>query len=233
MKNKYYLYQMNLTILNILSIIILIIVSLVSLLIDKGFVISSLDYLYEHIILYFALYMIYIILHELLHSVSYVLYGAKFDKIEYGIEIEKGILYCLCKQDISKRNILNSLMFPLFYIGIITWIISIIFKLPMLFLLSISNIMGCVGDIIMFLFIIKLDKNIKFSEYDDSTSFGIKTDKDISNINHFGLKYLGTKDLLERNINKKINISKTSLIFIVIIILMTILSLIFKIFSIN
>ena len=89
----------------------------------------------------------------------------------------------------------------------------------MLFLLSISNIVGCIGDIIMFIFIIRLNKNIKFSEYNDSTSFGIKSKNDISNMKPFGLKYLGTEKELNRTINKKINISKLSLIFILFIII--------------
>ena len=221
MNKKYYIYQMNLTLLNITSIFLLLVVGLICLLINKNFVINSLDYLFtsNNTLLFFILYFIYIIIHELLHSLSYVIYGAKYNKIEYGIEIEKGILYCLCKQDISRKNILNSLMFPLFYIGIVTLIISFILKNSMLFLLSLSNIVGSIGDIIMFIFIIRLDKNIEFSEYDDSISFGIKSNKDISNMKPFGLKYLGIKNSIPRNINKKINISKFSLIFILIILM--------------
>lgn len=221
MKNKYYIYQMNLKVLNISSIFLLLIVGLICLIIDKNFVINSINYLFNgnNTIYFFLYYFIYIILHELLHSLSYVLYGAKFDKIEYGMEIEKGILYCLCKQDISRKNILNSLFFPLFYIGIVTLIISYIINSYMLFLLSISNIVGCIGDIIMFIFIVRLSKDIKFSEYNDSTSFGIKSKEDISNMKPFGLKYLGTKEELDRKINKKINISKISLIFIFFVII--------------
>ena len=221
MKDKYYVYQMNLKTLNISSIFLLLIVGLICLLIDKDFVIGSIDYLFSsnNTIYFFIYYFIYIILHELLHSLSYVLYGAKFNKIEYGMEIEKGILYCLCKQDISRKNILNSLFFPLFYIGIVTLIISYIINSYMLFLLSISNIVGCIGDIIMFIFIIRLNKDIKFSEYNDSTSFGIKSKNDISNMKPFGLKYIGTEKELNRTINKKINISKLSLIFILFIII--------------
>ena len=36
--------------------------------------------------------------------------------------------------------------------SIVTYVIGAIFKIPMLFLLSIFNIGGCIGDIIMFLF---------------------------------------------------------------------------------
>lgn len=221
MKNKYYVYQMNLITLNISSIFLLLIVGLICLLIDKDFVINSIDYLFDgnNTIYFFLYYFIYIILHELLHSLSYVLYGAKFNKIEYGMEIEKGILYCLCKQDISRKNILNSLFFPLFYIGIITLFISYIVNSYMLFLLSVSNIVGCIGDIIMFIFIVRLNKDVKFSECNDSTSFAIKSDKDISDIKPFGLKYLGIKKELDRKMDKKINISKLSLIFILFIIL--------------
>ena len=47
MKNKYYVYQMNIITLNISSIFLLLIVGLICLLIDKDFVINSIDYLFN------------------------------------------------------------------------------------------------------------------------------------------------------------------------------------------
>ena len=109
MKKKYYIYQMNLTTLNILSLLILVITFLISYLINKNFVISCIKYLYtdSNVLKYLGFYLLYIIIHEILHSISYIIYGAKFKNIEFGMEIEKGILYCLCKEDITRKNILN------------------------------------------------------------------------------------------------------------------------------
>ena len=100
-----------------------------------------------------VLLILYMLLHELLHGIGYRITGSKSNKIKYGIELEKGIFYCLCKQNVNKKNIMNSLLFPLFYIGIVTYILSFILISHYLLILSIFNISGCVGDIFTFLFI--------------------------------------------------------------------------------
>jgi hypothetical protein len=155
-------------------------------------------------------------LHEILHALGYLLYGANFKKITFGMELEKGVFYCLCKEDISRKNILNSVLFPLFYIGILTLIIGIIFKLPLLTVLSLLNISGATADIMYFMFIIKLDKNIKFSELDDGTSFAILSDEDVSKVKHIGLEYVGKINNIERNDFKKIKVSKLSYIVLIL-----------------
>lgn len=227
MKNKkYYLFQMKLLPLNILSFILLFIMVFITFLISKKFFLNSLGFLTDSFGLFFLSMIIFMVIHEILHSISYCIYGAKLKNIIYGIELEKGVFYCLCKQHINKLNILNSLFFPLFYIGIVTYILGIIFELPLLTWLSIFNISGCSGDILMFMYIAKLNKNIEFTELDDSTSFAIYSEEDVSKINHFGLKYIGCYDNVEKNNLKKINISKFSYIFLAICLILIVISLI-------
>ena len=163
------------------------------------------------------LIFLYLALHELLHSLAYYIYGAKYKNIVYGIELEKGIFYCLCKQNVSKRNILNSLLFPFFYIGIVTFVISFFVNSYYLLILSLFNLSGCVGDIFTFLFISRLDKDIEFSEFDDTTSFGLYSDKDLSKGKHLGIKYVDTRDKLVRKELKKIKVSKLSYIILIIV----------------
>ena len=185
---KYYIFEMNMTTLNVGCIILLMIMMIISIFIYPSFindVIENVNFLF-----FFVLYFFYMILHEIFHSIAYVIYGSDYKKITYGVCLEKGVLCCLCKQNVDRRNILHSLMFPLFYIGIVTYIISLMFRMPLLFLLSIFNISGCIGDIIMFIFILRLDKNIQFSEFDDPVGFAIYSDRDVSNLNHFGLRYI-------------------------------------------
>lgn len=216
MKKKYHIYKMDVKMLNIVSIILLLVVCILTYFINNSLFLESIiiDDYFKFIILFF----LYTCFHEILHSLAYFINGAHFKNIVYGCALEKGVLYCLCKENISKKNIMISLMYPLFFIGIITYILSIILNLKTLLLLSILNIAGCSGDIIMFLFIGKLDKKIEYSEFDDEVSFGIYTDKDISKIKHFGLKYDGICDKLKRDNKKKIQISKFSYIIFIILI---------------
>ncbi len=171
------------------------------------------------------LLLFYFILHELLHALGYILNGADPKKITFGMEVEKSVLYCLCKQNVSKKNILFSLMYPLFFIGIVTYIISIVFDFPLLLLLSIANISGAAGDIMYFLFIMKLDKDIQYSEMDDGTSFVIISKKNIDNIKHPGIIYEGIIDEIPRNDFRRIFISKPSIIVIVIFLVALIIGL--------
>lgn len=220
---KYYLFQMKLSILNIVSFFLLFLMLLITYIINKEFLISSFYEVFSSFIVLILLMFGFMILHEILHSVAYCIYGGKFNKIVYGIQLEKGVFYCLCKQNITKINVLNSLLFPFFYIGVVTYILSLIFYEPYLLWLSIFNISGCCGDIIMFIFISRLNKNIEFSELDDSTSFALYSDDDVSKYNHFGLKYIGCCDKIERNDLKKVKISKFSYVILFIFIIVIIL----------
>lgn len=220
MNKKYYIYEMNITTLNIVTFLILLVITPISYyLYPKAF------YLNENInlVLCIIIYFVYMFLHEIFHSIAYVIYGGKYKNVTYGINLEKGVLCCLCKQDVDKKNILHSLMYPLVFLGIVTFIIALIFKLPALYILSILNISGCSGDIIMFFFMKKLDNNIKFSEYDNPIGFGIYTDKDISKNKYFGLKFIECKDKLERNDFRKFTISRASIVIIILMIILAII----------
>ena len=213
-EKKYYIFEMNGVILQVISIIILIVMLILTAYLSDGIFMTNKD-----LELIFLLIIPYLILHELLHSLAYVINGADFKNITYGAHIEKGILCCLCKQNVSKRNILISLLFPFIIIGVITYIIGILINSTVLIWLSILNISGCSADLIMFFELLKL-KDFEYSEYDNPVAFGLYTSKNLSKTKLFGLKYIGETKALEKNNMKKISISKFSIItFIIFIIL--------------
>lgn len=217
---KYYVFKMNMNVLNIFSFVLLGIVIGISILIYKDFWKEYTDNFFK-MGLFLLAFFGYMILHELLHALSYIIHGAKSKNITFGIHLEDNILCCLCKQDITKKNILMSLLYPFFFIGIVTYVIGAIFKLPMLFLLSIFNLSGCIGDIVMFIFISRLPKDIKFSEFDDPTSFAILSSEDLSDRKPFGLKYERTVSTLEKKDMKRLRVSKKSIIFMVFLLIIT------------
>lgn len=208
---KYYLFKMNSFILNILSLIILAILVFILWLI-KG---NSLLVAFDGSIKMTILFMIpYFVLHEILHSLAYVLNGADFKNITYGIHLEKGVLCCLCKQKIKKSNILISLLYPFTIIGLITLVAGFCLNNYTLIFLSIMNIAGCSGDLIMFYNLSRL-KDYEFSEYDDPLAFAIYTKEDLSKKKLIGLDYVGKKEKLEIKDKRKISISKVSGAFII------------------
>ena len=211
-KNNTYLYEMDILYLNIIVIIFtLLLVPFTFWIMDlKGIdlVLSNFD-----IILLLILLIPYFILHEILHSIGYVIHGASFKNITFGMHLEKSILCCSCKQSINKKTILCSLLYPFIFIGIITFIIGIIFNLPILIILSIANISGCVGDLVMFLAFIKI-KDFKFFEYDNPLAFGIITNENLEKRKFIGLRLI-KEEKITQTVNKKITISKASIIILI------------------
>ena len=220
-KKEYYVFELDLKVLNIFSLILLL-VGLPLCLLIKDFNILNINML-----VFFMLYIVWIILHELFHALSYIIHGANKKKITFGAYLEKGILYCLCKQNITRKNILNSVLFPLFYLSIVPAVIAILVSSPMLLLLAIANFSGCAGDIMMFIYISKLNKNIEFSEFDNPTRFAIYADYDVTKTKHLGLKYIETTGLLKKENLTRLTISKGTIIVLGIMLVGGILCAIF------
>ena len=211
-KKSYYLFKMNTLFLNGFSLILIVLCALFFMLIYGN---KTIEVLQSSMGIIIVLYIPYLILHEQLHSLAYVIYGADFKNITFGAHLEKGVLCCLCKQRISKRNILHSLLYPFTIIGVITLIIGLIIDYPVLVILSLINIAGCSGDLVMFYHLSKLN-DFEFSEYDDPIAFGLYTKNDFSKLNMFGLDYVGKKASLERKDLRKVVISKQSVIMLVL-----------------
>lgn len=220
MNEKKYLYEMKSIPLNIISIFIFFILILITYLLYKisnyKFNINDLDFQITFILL-----MPYFIFHEVLHSIGYVFNGANFKNITYGMHLEKSILCCSCKETIRKKTVLWSLVYPLLFIGIITYIIGIIFNNRILIFLSIANITGCSGDIIMFYHFLKI-KKLQFFEYDNPMAFGIITGDNLDNKEFFGFKPIKEEKIVQ-TISKKITISKKSFIYLIIYFILCIL----------
>jgi len=227
MKKEYYVFKMNVTTLNILSLVLIIPLFAIAYFIAPNLLTDYIQLFSSSKdgLITISCIMGYLILHEIVHAIGYIIHGANPKKITFGMEIEKGVFYCLCKQDITRKNCLNAVMYPLFWIGIVTYITSIIFKIPLLLILSIINISGSAGDIMYFIFISKLDKNIMFSELDDGTSFAILSEKDISGVKPFGIKYVEKINEIPRNDFKRIRISKLSGIILGLYILFLVLGI--------
>lgn len=210
-KKYYYLFKMNSYILNGFSLVLIVLCCLFFYLIYGN---NTINILRENMNIVIILYIPYLILHEQLHSLAYVIYGADFKNITYGIHLEKGILCCLCKQRINKKNILHSLLYPFVIIGIITLIIGLLVNYPVLVILSLANITGCSGDLVMYYHLSKLN-DFEFSEYNDPMAFGLYTKNDFSNLKMFGLEFVDKKYRIEKNDLRKVVISKTSIILLV------------------
>ena len=220
---KVYVYKMNMLTANILCILIVLIFWLLT----SYLGITLLDKNTNYFVL-FILIILYLMLHEFLHGVGYFLGGTRRKNITYGIELEKGIFYAMAYQELSKKNILISLQMPFMVIGVITYIIGVIFNIPLLVLLSIVNISGASMDLAMFIYFLRLPKDFKYSESGNPDEFVVISHEDLTNKKSIFLNQIEVKDYKKEDFDfkdfKKIKITKTSIIILILFILLGLLT---------
>lgn len=213
---KYYKYKIKLGVGNIFASIILI---LLLILLYFTFDNYYFNLTYNKVIIMIG----YFILHELLHYIGYLINkNVKNKDLCLGMCLEKGVMYCRCTNEISRTAVMISLLTPFTVIGIISLIISYIFDMPFLAFLSVSNMAGSYFDILMFIQMLKMPKDIKFAEYDECDAYYIISNKDLTNIKTNGISLVETdkynKIKLKSNDNKRIEISIFSIIILIILV---------------
>ena len=224
---KAYVYKMNLIPANILSIVILILVAMLAWFFKVELWNNKMNYF-----IVFILIILYLMLHELLHGIGYFLGGTKRKYITYGIELEKGIFYAMAYSKLTKKNILISLQMPFMVIGVITFIIGVIFNIPLLVLLSIVNISGASMDLAMFIYFLRLPKDFTYTESGNPDEFVIISSKDLTKKKSIFLKIVEVKDYKEKDFEfknlKKIKCTKTSIIVLILFLLLGLITTILK-----
>lgn len=218
-KEKYYTYKLNMKVLNVLAIILFIVLLLAVVVLEYG----DNYIIYTNIGVLLILVILWLMLHELLHAIGFMLFKeVKWKNIVFGIKLESGVFYCMCKQKNSKKVILTSLMFPITFIGIFTLIIGMIINSYLLVYLSILNIVGSIGDIVMSFYFFKAPSDIIYLDLDDCTSFTVLSHKNLEKLKVFGIELIDEGLYDSKKIHpsnyQKIKISKASYLILGLII---------------
>lgn len=225
-KINYYTYSLNMTTLNILAIILFIIVGSLVFMIEchdnYSVTISPINF--------FILMIIWLIIHEILHGIGFSIFKeVKLSNITFGMYLEKGVFYCMCKQNISKKVILTSLLFPITIIGFITLIIGMIINNYELVFLSILNIVSSIGDIVMTIYFLKCPNDIIYLDLDDCTSFTVLSNKSLDCIKVPSIilskKGIYDEKKMYSKDRRRIVISKLSYLLLGIILILIIISI--------
>ena len=213
---KAYVYKMKLVPANILGLVVFILLLVLTnvLRVDILPIFDKIPFIWILVLL-----MLYMILHEVLHGIGYRITGTKTNKIKYGIELEKGILYTLVLEEVPKKNILVSLQMPFVIIGIITLLSGYILNIPLLVLLSIFNLMGASMDLVMFIYISRI-KDVHYAETKASDEFILISKEDLTKRKSLFFKIIEVNNYKKEDYiiksDKKITISKASIIFTII-----------------
>ena len=221
---KYYKFDLDLIVANIFAIVLLIIGMIFYFITFKKGTFNDKYFGIELLLL-----LSYFALHEIFHGIGYSLFAKDKKNLKYGAALEKGVFYAMCQEEISKKAIIISLLFPLIFLTLVTGIIAIVFKIPYLLLLSIINFSGAAGDIIMLFFIPKLPKDINYIDYNNSIGCTFVSKEDLSKYRGFGIKYVGSgehkKSLIDKTI-PRIEITKWSWIIIIVFLSLALLTFI-------
>lgn len=208
---KYYKYSIKMGILNFLSIIFFIPIFYVIFLLD---LVNDIDF--NFIICYFF----WMFIHELMHGIGFYISGVR--DVFYGITLEKGIMWCMCKSIISKKSIIISLLFPFFFIGVFSYFIGLFINNSLLILLSLFNIVGSIGDLFMFFFFLRLP-DFNYTDLDDCDSFILMSNSDLTKYKSFGLNLIECTNNLEKfkdhNLISISNFSKVVFIIFILVLL--------------
>ena len=213
---KAYVYKMKLVPANILGLVVFILLLVLTNVLKVNIlpVFDKIPFIWILVLL-----MLYMILHEILHGIGYRITGTKTNKIKYGIELEKGILYTLVLEEVPKKNILVSLQMPFVIIGIITLLSGYILNIPLLVLLSIINLMGASMDLVMFIYISRI-KDVHYAETKASDEFILISKEDLTKRKSLFFRIIEEKKYKKEDYiiksDKKITISKASIIFTII-----------------
>ncbi len=194
---KYYRFDMDIKLMNILASILYV---LFFIYLFGNTYFSTFDFSLVAIILMF----LYFALHEICHGIGYALFAKNKKNIKFGAILEKGVFYAMCQEEISKKAIIVSLLFPILILTLIPIPFAIIFKNSLLLFLSITNLIGAIGDILLIKLVLKLPKNITYIDYDNNIGAYFLCDEDISNVKSLGLNCHETKIHDENLINKDI-----------------------------
>lgn len=220
-----YIYSMKLLPVNVLAILVMFLLLIITY-IFKEFTLNTSNLFI--LSLMFMGYFLWLCLHELLHGLGYRISGAKSDNICYGMYLEKSVFVTLCKEEVSKKGILISLMMPFVIIGVFTYIIGLIIDCDYLILLSIVNLSGAAMDLVMFLYILPLNKNIRYAECDSPTKFVLISNEDLKNKKSLFFEIETIKEYKKQDYvfpkTKKVFISKSSYIFFGILLLISIIT---------
>lgn len=92
--------------------------------------------------------IVYIVIHEVLHGVSFVLFSKhKWSSIKFGLLLSQGLAYCISIVPVSIRRARSSLMMPLYVVCIPLYVIALVTtNLPMaIFAVILAS--GSIGDV--------------------------------------------------------------------------------------
>ena len=119
-----------------------------------------------------ALMLVGIVVHELLHGITWAYYAKNgWKSISFGVKWEWLTPYCHCSEPLSKRAYLIGALIPLLVLGLIPAIISLFIGNMLLLIFGAVFISGAIGDIWVAWLLRKEDSESLFLDHPSEAGF--------------------------------------------------------------
>lgn len=127
-------------------------------------------------ILFVALFIVLIVVHELIHGLTWSVYAEHhFKDIDFGFMKEYLTPYCTCSTPLPKRHYILGALMPCMVLGIIPAVIGILLGSSLLFWIGIVMTLSACGDIMIVCKVVAFKKQPDSKEvliYDHPTQAG-------------------------------------------------------------
>ena len=134
--------------------------------------IDGFNFLKNHTLLLFLIFVIGIVLHEGLHGVTFALFTKNgFKSIRFGIKWTLLTPYCHCSEPLLRNHYLLGGIMPGLVLGFFPVIVALIYGYGWLLLLGVFFIGAAGGDLMVLFKLIKVDKKHLIQDHPNEIGF--------------------------------------------------------------
>ena len=132
------------------------------------------DNYFKNYLVYLVLFLILIVVHELIHGITFASFTKeKFKNIEFGIIWKSLNPYCTCTKPLKQNEYILGLIMPCIILGIIPCLLSLISKNAWFLFMGILQTSAAGGDLFILNLILKNKNNLDSLYLDHPTDIGL------------------------------------------------------------
>jgi len=123
--------------------------------------------------------LVAIFLHELIHGLIFALYAKNgFRSVTFGVSMMMGSIYCHCKDPLKVKHYRLSGIAPLVILGLIPLTFAMFTGVNWIKIFGLLLTIGGFGDLLIWIKLLKFDKNLMVRDHPDKLGFIIEFNPD-------------------------------------------------------
>lgn len=127
------------------------------------------------VVLFFLLYFVAVVLHELIHGVFFARYATNgWQSVKFGVLWQFLTPYCHCKEAVEAKHYRITLLMPTILLGFLPLVVGLLTGSLMLIILACFLILGGSGDFALWWVVRKLPKHTRIYDHPSKIGFYIE-----------------------------------------------------------